>query len=70
MNFVYSFLLLFFICLNTYTTSSEIKIKYLVDDEIITNFDIEDEKNYLLFINPNLLLLFTESLAINLFSSI
>ena len=54
MNFVYSFLLLFFICLNTYTTSSEIKIKYLVDDEIITNFDIEDEKNYLLFINPNL----------------
>ena len=33
-----------FICLNTYTTSSEIKIKYLVDDEIITNFDIEDEK--------------------------
>ena len=54
MNFVYSFLLLFFICLNTYTTSSEIKIKYLVDDVIITNFDIEDEKNYLLFINPNL----------------
>ena len=54
MNFVYSFLLLFFICLNTYTISSEIKIKYLVDDEIITNFDIEDEKNYLLFINPNL----------------
>ncbi len=54
MNFVYSFLLLFFICLNTQTTSSEIKIKYLVDDQIITNFDIEDEKNYLLFINPNL----------------
>ena len=54
MNFVYSFLLLFFICLNTQITSSEIKIKYLVDDQIITNFDIEDEKNYLLFINPNL----------------
>ena len=44
MNFVYSFLLLFFICLNTYTTSSEIKIKYLVDDEIITILTLKMKK--------------------------
>ena len=44
---------LFFITLN-FSANSKILIKYKVDDEIITNIDIIDEKNYLLFIRPNL----------------
>ena len=34
--------------------SAQISIKYKVGDEIITNADIEFEKNYLIFLRPNL----------------
>ena len=49
----YLIFFLFFITLN-FSANSKILIKYKVDDEIITNIDIIDEKNYLLFIRPNL----------------
>ena len=34
--------------------NSNIDIKYKIGDEIITNIDIQDEKNYLLFLRPKL----------------
>ena len=34
--------------------SAKIVIKYKIGDEIITNLDIENEKNYLTFLRPNL----------------
>ena len=34
--------------------SSNIDIKYKIGDEIITNIDIQDEKNYLIFLRPKL----------------
>ncbi len=36
------------------TTNAEIIIKYKINDEIITNFDIEYEANYLVFLRPDL----------------
>ena len=36
------------------SANSNIEIKYKIDDEIITNIDIIDEKNYLIFLRPNL----------------
>lgn len=41
----------FFLTLNAY---SEISIKYKIGNEIITNVDILNEKNYLIFLRPNL----------------
>ena len=35
-------------------SEEKIKIKYKVGEEIITNVDILDEKNYLIFLRPNL----------------
>ena len=32
----------------------KLKIKYKIGDEIITNIDILNEKNYLIFLRPNL----------------
>ena len=32
----------------------QILIKYKIGNEIITNFDIDNEKNYLLFLRPSL----------------
>ena len=47
------FVLFFFIInLNVYATSIKIIVK--VDKEIITNIDIQNEKKYLLFLNPKL----------------
>ena len=45
-------LLLFFSFTNN--SLSNIEIKYKVDEEIITNLDIENEKKYLVFLRPNL----------------
>ena len=42
----------FFINLNVNSDVVEIKVK--IQDEIITNLDIENEKNYLTFLNPKL----------------
>ena len=46
------FLVLFF---NTQLLSNEIKISVIVDDQIITNYDIEKEGQYLKILNPNLI---------------
>tara|TARA_B100001989_G_scaffold208236_1_gene157145 strand:+ start:18 stop:944 length:927 start_codon:yes stop_codon:yes gene_type:complete len=48
------FLLLIFIILFNNYANSQIVIKYKVGDEIITNLDIINEKNYLIFLRPNL----------------
>ncbi len=48
---------LFFILIIFFYNSlsfSQIEIKYKIDDEIITNIDILNEKKYLLFLRPNL----------------
>ena len=45
-------LLLFFSFTNN--SLSNIEIKYKVNEEIITNLDIENEKRYLVFLRPNL----------------
>jgi len=42
----------FFLNLNVNSSLVEIKVK--IDDEIITNLDIENEENYLTFLNPKL----------------
>ena len=42
----------FFLSLNANSNLVEIKVK--IDDEIITNLDIENEENYLTFLNPKL----------------
>ncbi len=47
-----SFILLLLFSQNSY--SQEIIIKAKINDDIITNLDILDEKQYLLFLNPNL----------------
>ena len=49
--FIYVF---FFIFLFLDISYSKIQIKYKIDDQIITNIDIIDEKNYLIFLKPNL----------------
>ena len=49
--FIYAF---FFIFLFLDISYSKIQIKYKIDDQIITNIDIIDEKNYLIFLKPNL----------------
>ena len=46
------FLLLIF--LFNVNFSTDIEIKFKVDNQIITNFDIFDEVNYLIFIRPEL----------------
>ena len=33
---------------------AKIVIKYKINDEIITNMDITQEKNYLIFLRPNI----------------
>ncbi len=43
-----------FFCLNFKVLGSEIFIKAKVNDQILTNYDIKNEKNYLLALNPNL----------------
>ena len=40
--------------INFKIVNSEIFIKAKVNNQIITNFDIKNEKNYLLALNPNL----------------
>ena len=50
-KYIFYFLILIF-----YSTcsSANIKIKYKIGDEIVTNFDIINERNYLVFLRPNL----------------
>ena len=46
--------LIIFVNFNTWLNSSSIFITAEVQNEIITNIDIEDERRYLLFLNPKL----------------
>ena len=50
---LFNILILFF-CLTNFTLGTEIIIKAKIDNEIITNIDIENEKKYLFFLNPKL----------------
>ena len=45
---------IFFIFLASVTFGLEIKIKAEIDNIIITNIDIENERKYLIFLNPKL----------------
>ena len=47
-------LILFNITINFSVSKSEIFIKVKVNDEIITNLDVKNEKNYLIALNPKL----------------
>ena len=35
-------------------SSAEINIKFMINDQIVTNIDIINEKNYLIFLRPEL----------------
>ena len=50
-KFIIIFVILIFI---SNLSKANIKIKYKIDDQIITNIDILNEKNYLIFIRPSL----------------
>ena len=52
--------MIIFFCLFNITNSNEVKIKVKIDNEIITNVDIVNEKNYLIFLNPVLIELTTQ----------
>ena len=53
-KFKYILFFLFFLLLNLNVNANSIKIIVKVDNEIITNIDIKNEKKYLLFLNPKL----------------
>ena len=46
--------LIFLISNTSISLGIEIKIQVEIDDEIITNIDVENEKKYLIFLNPKL----------------
>ena len=45
---------LFLLTFASYKLDAKIYIKYKIGDQIITNFDIENEKNNLIFFRPSL----------------
>ncbi|MDC3157912.1 peptidylprolyl isomerase, partial [Candidatus Pelagibacter sp.] len=47
-------LLIILLNFNKYSNANLIDIKVKVQDEIITNLDIQNEKRYLFFLNPKL----------------
>ena len=49
----FAFYILLFLC-NNFAVSQELVIISKVNNEIITNIDIEEEKKYLLLLNKNL----------------
>ena len=52
-NTLISFIIYIFV-LNSNTYSNEIKIEYKIDNQIITNIDIDNEIKYLQSLNKNL----------------
>jgi len=54
MKYIKIYFYIFFIVVIGNDLSAKIKIKYKIGEEIITNIDIENEKNYLSFLRPNL----------------
>ena len=51
---IYILICLFFFSFKIYAFNSSIDIKFKIGDEIITNIDIQDEENYLIFLRPKL----------------
>jgi peptidyl-prolyl cis-trans isomerase SurA len=51
---IFNIIIIFF-CLFNISNGNEVKIKVKIDNEIITNIDIVNEKNYLIFLNPSLI---------------
>ena len=47
--------LIFISTFNQFSYSDTIEIKVKINDQIITNLDIENEKKYLLFLDPKLI---------------
>ena len=54
MHIIPKIFFIFIICVNGICAEEKIRIKLKVGDEIITNTDIINEKNYLIFLRPNL----------------
>ena len=54
LKIIFNIIIIFF-CLFNITNGNEVKIKVKIDNEIITNVDIINEKNYLIFLNPVLI---------------
>ena len=52
MKFIVIYLILFFY--NNFVVAVDIKIEAKVQNEIITNIDVDHEKKYLMFLNPKL----------------
>ena len=50
-KFIVTLIILIFL---TNFSKANIKIKYKIDDQIITNIDVLNEKDYLIFIRPSL----------------
>ena len=42
------------LALFSFNSSAEINIKFMINDQIVTNIDIINEKNYLIFLRPEL----------------
>ena len=55
-------IIIFFLISNSMSFSNSINISVIVDDQIITNYDIEKEGEYLKILNPNLSNLKTEKI--------
>ena len=47
-------IIIIFFCLLSFSEANELKIKVKINNEIITNIDIDNEKSYLIFLNPDL----------------
>ena len=47
-------IIIIFFCLLSFSEANELKIKVKINNEIITNIDIVNEKSYLAFLNPDL----------------
>ena len=50
-----TFFLIFFLIFSQFSFADTVEIKVKINNEIITNLDIENEKKYLLFLNPKLI---------------
>ena len=50
--FIFVSIIFFIFIKSVFASNIEIKVK--IQDDIITNIDIKNEKNYLLFLNPKL----------------
>ena len=51
---IFFLLTIYFTCINSSFSNIDLKIVLKINNEIVTSYDIEQEKNYLLALNPNL----------------